>query len=52
MVLESSVKPSLGWQFGNPGLVWQKIQEPLTQAANFLRVVGVNIKDPFGLNSN
>ena len=25
-----------------PGLVWQKIQEPLTQGTHFLGVVGVN----------
>ena len=30
VVLESSVKPSQACQFGKLGLVWQKIQEPLT----------------------
>ena len=34
MVLESSAKPNLGCQFGRSGLVWQQIQEPLTQSAN------------------
>ena len=34
VVLESSAKPC-------PGLVWQKIQEPLTQGTNVLRVLWV-----------
>ena len=31
VVLESSTKPSLGCKVGSQALVWQKIQEPLTQ---------------------
>ena len=38
MVLESSTKPGLGLA----GLVWQKIQELLTQDAKLLGMVGVN----------
>ena len=41
VVLESSAKPRLGCQFGSSGLVWQKSQEPLTQVANLLGMVGV-----------
>ena len=37
--LESSVKPSLGCQFDSPGLVWQEIQEPLTQGAKLVGMV-------------
>ena len=40
MVLESSAKQRLGCQFGSPGLLCQKIQEPLTQGTNLLRVLG------------
>ena len=36
--LESSAKPSLGFQFGSQDMVWLKIQEPLTQGANVLGV--------------
>ena len=35
--------PSLGCQFSSTGLVWQKIQEPLTQDANLFGVVRVKI---------
>ena len=31
VVVESSAKSSAGCQFGNPDLVWQRIQEPQTQ---------------------
>jgi len=41
VVLESSVKSSLGKQ-ACLGLVRQEIQEPLTQDAKLLRVLGVN----------
>ena len=44
LLVESSAKPSLGCHFGSPGLVWQKIQQPLTLGANVLGVVGVNNK--------
>ena len=40
VVLESA-KVSLGYQLNSPGLVWHKIQEPLTLGANFPGVVGV-----------
>ena len=30
--------------FGSSGLLWQKIQEPLTQDAHLLRVLGVKIQ--------
>ena len=36
MVLESSAKLSQGCQLGSPGLVGQKVQEPLTQGAKLL----------------
>ena len=39
VVLECSAKPSLR----SPGLISQMLQEPLTQGANLLGVVGVNI---------
>ena len=34
-IIESSVRSNMGCQSGTPGLVWQKIQEPLTQNAIF-----------------
>ena len=40
VVLESSAQPSLDCQCSSTGLVWQKIQEPLTQDANMVRVLG------------
>ena len=40
---ESSAKYCLGCQFGSPGLVWRKIQEPLTQVENLLGVKGVKM---------
>ena len=51
VVLECSAKPSLGWKLGSPGLIWQKIQEPLTQDADLIGVVGVNcdMKDGTGI---
>ena len=47
MVFESSVKQSLGCQFGLAviNLLWQEIQEPLAQGAN---VLGVKL---FGVQS-
>ena len=36
-------------QFSSPGFVWQKIQEPLTQHANLLGMVGVKTIDCIGL---
>ena len=38
VVLESAAKPSLGCQFGSPGLIWQKIKP------NLLGVVGVMVR--------
>ena len=44
VVIESSAKRSLGGLTGSLGLVWQKIQEPLTRDAPLLGVVGVKIR--------
>jgi len=41
VVLESSVKPSLTCYLCSAGLVWKKIQEPLTQDAKLCSMVGV-----------
>ena len=41
VVLEPSAKPCLGCGNGSQGLVWQKIQEPLTPDENLLGVAGV-----------
>ena len=41
MVLESSVKPSLGCQYITQYLVWQNNQEPLTQGRNWFRLLVV-----------
>ena len=43
LVLEHSVKPCLGCQIGSQGLALQKMQEPLTQSSNLIRVVGVKV---------
>ena len=44
VVHEYCAKPCLGCQFGSSGLLWQKIQEPLTLGANLLGVVEVNLR--------
>ena len=42
VVLESNAKPSTGCWTGSQGLIWQKIQEPLTQD-NYALQVRVNV---------
>ena len=38
VVLVTPTKTNLGCQLGSPGLIWQKVQEPLTQGPKSLAV--------------